>query len=109
MGQTSDSRICRLKIYLYGKICTNLSPDRSYRTCLDADHKALDRKALDMVRLSLTQSIAFNIAKEMTKAFLKEAPTIINENPSTMNKLYLMSHLFNLRITKVVFVVEHLN
>ena len=56
----------------------------------DKEWALLDRKALGTVRLSLSPSVASNIAKEKTTAGLFAALEKMYEKPSASNKVYLM-------------------
>lgn len=58
----------------------------------------LDRKILGVVRLSLSHNIAFNIAKETPTASLMEALVNMYGKPYAMNKVYVMYHIFKLRM-----------
>jgi hypothetical protein len=48
----------------------------------DEEWEVLDRKALGMIRLSLTMSVAFNILKEKTMKELMDALAKLYEKPS---------------------------
>lgn len=69
----------------------------------------LDIKKLDMVCLLLSCNVAFNIAKETITASLMEALANMYEKSSSMNKIHLMSCLFNLRMIEYASTVERLN
>ena len=69
----------------------------------------LDRKALGTIWLCLAMSIAFNISKEMTTNGFMSALTKLYEKPSASNKVYLMKHLFNMKMSEGGSVVDHLN
>eukprot|EP00253_Pinus_taeda_P009048 PITA_09048 len=69
----------------------------------------LDRKALGTIRLCLATSLAFNISKETTKDGLMLALAKIYEKPSASNKVFLMKHLFNMKMSNSGSVVDHLN
>ncbi|KAE8664704.1 hypothetical protein F3Y22_tig00112738pilonHSYRG00095 [Hibiscus syriacus] len=73
------------------------------------DWALLDRKALGVIRLTLSRNIAFNIAKEKTTAGLMAALSSMYEKPSASNKVHLMRRLFNLRMTEGTSMAQHLN
>jgi hypothetical protein len=69
----------------------------------------LDRKALGMIRLCLTMSVAFNILKEKTIEHMMNALDKLYEKPLASNKVFLMKRLFNMKMSEDGFVVDHLN
>jgi hypothetical protein len=75
----------------------------------DKEWKILDRKALGMIRLSLTTSMAFNILKEKTMKDMMDALAKLYEKPSMSNKVFLMKRLFNTKMLEAEFVADHLN
>ncbi|KAE8686024.1 cytochrome P450 71A9-like [Hibiscus syriacus] len=68
-----------------------------------------DRQALEVIRLTLSRNVAFNIAKEKTTAGLMAALSSMHEKPSASNKVHLMRRLFNLQMTEGASVAQHLN
>ena len=58
----------------------------------------LDRKALGSIQLCLAPSMEFNIAKAKMMKELIETLKKLYENPSTSNKVFLMKHLFNMKM-----------
>lgn len=62
--------------------------------------EVLDKKALGTIRLSLSSSIAFNISKEKTIEDLMAAIAWLYGKPSTLNKVFLMKMLFNMKMTE---------
>ena len=58
----------------------------------------LDRKALGKIWLCLMVSLAFNILKETTKKGLIKALEKLYEKPSASYKVFLMKHLFNMKM-----------
>ena len=52
--------------------------------------KLKDRQALGLIRLTLSRNVAFNIVKEKTTSSLLKALSNMYEEPSGMNKVYLM-------------------
>ena len=69
----------------------------------------LDRKALGSIQLCLAPSVAFNITKvKMTEDLMKTLATLY-EKPSTSNKVFLMKHLFNMKMAEGGYVIDHLN
>ena len=71
--------------------------------------KLKDRKALGMVRLTLSRNVAFNIIKEKTTLDLMKTLSTMYEKPSAMNKVYLMRRLFNLQMSEGGSIVDHIN
>ena len=70
---------------------------------IDAKWDILDRKALRIVQLCLTASVAFNILKGITTEGLIKALAKLYEKPSASNKVFLM------KISEGGSVVDHLN
>ena len=69
----------------------------------------LDRKALGRIWLCLAPSVAFNITKiKMTEELMKTLATLY-EKPSASNKVFLVKHLFNMKMAEGEFVIDHLN
>ena len=75
----------------------------------DAEWEILDRKALGTVRLYLATSVAFNISKETTIEGLIKVLAKLYEKPSASNNVFLMKHLFNMKMSEGGFVADHLN
>jgi hypothetical protein len=53
--------------------------------------------------------VAFNISKENTMEDLMKALAKLYEKPSTSNKVFLMKHLFNMKMSEGGSIVDHLN
>ncbi|VFQ79143.1 unnamed protein product [Cuscuta campestris] len=75
----------------------------------DADWAGLDRKAMSVIRLSLTKNVAFNILKETTAKGIMEALSNMYEKPSAANKVFLIRELVNTRMKNGSSVTEHIN
>jgi hypothetical protein len=75
----------------------------------DSEWALLDRKALTVIRLSLSRSIVHNVVKEKTTVDLMAALLDMYEKLSANNKVHLMKKLFNLKMTEEASVVQHLN
>jgi len=73
------------------------------------DWEVLDRKALGVIRLSLSKAVTHNILKEKTTAELMEALKKMYEQPSAVNKVHLMKKLFNLSLAEGVSFMSHLS
>lgn len=73
------------------------------------DWDVLDRKALGVIRLSLSKSVTHNILKEKTTEELMEALKKMYEQPSAANKVHLMKKLFNLSMAEGVSFMSHLS
>ena len=75
----------------------------------DEEWEILDIKALGTIRLCLVASIAFNISKEKTMVDLINALAKLYEKPSTSNNVFLMKHLFNMKMSEGGSITDHLN
>ena len=75
----------------------------------DEEWNLLDRKELGTIRLCLTALVAFNISKEKTKEGVMTALGKLYEKPSASNKVFLVKHLFNMKMSENGSVVDHLN
>ena len=69
----------------------------------------LDRKALGSIRLCLASLVKFNITKEKTMEELMETLEKLYEKPFASNKVFLMKHLFNMKMVQGGSIVDHLN
>ena len=69
----------------------------------------LDRKALGTIRLCLDSPMAFNISKQKTTKGVMSALGKLYEKPLASNKVFLIKHLFNMKMLEGGFVVNHLN
>lgn len=58
---------------------------------MDEEWNLLDRKALVVIQLSLTSSVAFNVFEEKTMKDLMDVLKKLYENPSTSNKVFLLN------------------
>ena len=75
----------------------------------DTEWEILNRKALGTVRLCLTTLVAFNISKETTTKGLMQTLVKLYEKPSASNKVFLMKHLFNIKMSEGGYVADNLN
>ena len=75
----------------------------------NAEWDLLDRKALGSIRLCLAPTVAFNITKAKMIEELMQTLARLYEKPSASNKVFLMKHLFNMKIAEGVYVADHLN
>ena len=64
----------------------------------DRDWEILDMKALGSICLYLAPSITFNIKKEKMIVELMETLAKLYEKPSTLNKVFLMKCIFNMKV-----------
>ena len=69
----------------------------------------LSRQALDVVRLRLTRSVAFNVKETTTTTELMQTLSHMYEKPSTINQVYLMCRMFNLKMVDGSSTAEHIN
>ena len=75
----------------------------------DEEWGVLDRKELGTIRLCLASSAAFNISKEKTTEGGMSALSKLYEKPLASNKVFLMKHLFNMKMSEGGSIVDHLN
>ncbi|VFQ69560.1 unnamed protein product [Cuscuta campestris] len=77
----------------------------------DVDWAGLDRKAMSVIRLSLTKNVAFNILKEKTAKGIMEALSNMYEKPSAANKVFLIRELRagEYKDEEGTLVTEHIN
>ena len=69
----------------------------------------LDRKVLRSIRLCLAPSMTFNITQAKTIEDLMKTLATLYEKPSASNKVFLMKHLFNMKMVEGGSVTNHLN
>ena len=82
---------------------------KQYVTMKDEEWEVLDRKALGTIWLFLTFSVAFNISKEKTIEGVMSALSKLYKKPSASNKVFLMKHLFNMKMSEGGSIADHLN
>ena len=101
----------QMEDYLYQKdLYLSLGRKVKQSTAMkDEEWEVLDRKALGTIRLCLASSVAFNISKEITTEGVMSALSKLYEKPSASNKVFLMKHLFNMKMLEGGFVAGHLN
>lgn len=75
----------------------------------DEDWDILDRKTLGNIHLCLAPSVTFNISKTKTIEDLMSTLAKLYEKPSTLNKVFLMKRLFNLKMVEDGSIEDHLN
>ena len=73
----------------------------------DIEWDILDRKALGTIRMCLVTSITFNISKETTIERLMSTLAKLYEKPLASNKVFIMKHLFNMKMSEGGYVVDH--
>lgn len=73
----------------------------------DTEWSKLNRKALSVIRLTLTRNVAYNVAKETTAYGIMKALANTYDKPSTLNKLHLVRRLFELKMAEGGSVPEH--
>jgi len=76
---------------------------------IDTEWDILNRKALRTIHLCLAALVAFNISKEMTIEGLMSTLAKLYERPLASNKVFLMKHLFNMKMSEGGSIVDHLN
>jgi hypothetical protein len=83
--------------------------EKKSMTMKDKEWEVLDKKALGMTQLSLVPSVAFNISKEREAKELIDALAKIYEKNLVYNKVFIMKILFNMNMSEVGSVADHLN
>ena len=66
----------------------------------DTEWDILDKKALGTIRLCLAASVVFNISKETKTEGLMSTLAKLYEKPLASNKVFLMKHLFNMKMSE---------
>ena len=64
----------------------------------DEEWEVLDRKELGTIQLCLALSVAFNISKQKTIEGVISTLSKLYEKCSTSNKVFLIKHLFNMKM-----------
>ncbi|CAM8913540.1 unnamed protein product [Rhodiola kirilowii] len=75
----------------------------------DGEWKLLDRKAMSVIRLSLSRDVAYYTVKANTTKEMLDTLSALYEKPSATNKVHLMRRLFNLRMAEGAIVAKHLS
>jgi hypothetical protein len=75
----------------------------------DEEWDILDRKALGTIRLCLEATMDFNISSEKIMEDLMKKLASLYEKPSASNKVFLMKHLFNMKVSEGGSITDHLN
>ena len=101
----------QMEDYLYQKDSWKLleGKTKNQGSMTNEDWDILDRKALESIQLYLEPSVKFNITKTKTTEELMETLEKLYEKPSTSNKVFLMKHLFNIKMVEGGSFVDHLN
>ena len=84
--------------YLFGKKLHLSLLGEKPTTMKDEEWAILNRQVLEVIRLTLSRSIAHNVVKEKTTADLMKALSAMYEKPSANNNVHLMKKLFNLKM-----------
>ena len=100
-----DGRLSVLEIF----VLTIERKAKNSTAMKDAEWEILDRKTLRTIQLCLAASVAFNISKKTTTKGLIKALAKLYEKPSASNKVFLMKHLFNKKMSEGGSVADHLN
>ena len=108
---STDFTYWRMQIedYLYGRKLHLPLLGTKPETMKTEEWALLDRQVLEVIKLTLSRSIAHNVIKEKTIADLKKALSGMYEKPSANYKMHLMKKLFNLKMTENASVAQHLN
>ncbi|KAL8140771.1 hypothetical protein V2J09_006792 [Rumex salicifolius] len=75
----------------------------------DDEWKLLVRKAMSVVRLSLSRNVAHHTIKTKTTKEMKATLSSMYEKPSTSNKVHLMRSMFNLQMRESAAVANKLS
>eukprot|EP00253_Pinus_taeda_P031108 PITA_31108 len=75
----------------------------------DEEWKMLDRKAKNVIRLCVSNSVLLNVSREATVKALWDKLGTLYQSKSLVNKLFLRKKLYNLRMKDGDSVIEHLN
>ena len=67
----------------------------------------LDRKALGSIQLCLAPLVVFNITKAKTTKDLMKTLVTLHEEPFASKRVFLMKHLFNMKMVEGGFVADH--
>ena len=99
-GQNYQLWKMQMEDYLYQKdLYLSLGKKEKQSTAMkDEEWEVLDRKALGTIRLCLASSVAFNISNEKTTKGVMSALSKLYEKPLASNKVFLMKHLFNMKM-----------
>ena len=76
---------------------------------MDEELDILDREAPVTIQFRLVVSVSFNISKEKTMEDLMNAFVKFYEKPLASNKVFLMKHLFNMKMSEGGSIIDHLN
>ena len=99
----------QIKDYLYGKKLHLPLLEKKPEIIKVKEWALLDKQVLEVIRLTLSRSIAHNVVKKKTTINLMKALSGMYEKPSINNKMHLMRNLFNLKMAKNALVAQHLN
>ena len=94
----------QIEDYLYGRKL-HLPLLREKLEAMKAEEWALlDGQVLEVIRLTLSRSVAHNFVKEKTTTNLMKALSGMYEKSSSNNKVHLMKKLFNLKMVENALV-----
>ena len=101
----------KMEDYLYQKYLYLLLGGKTKQsmTMKDEEWEVLGRKELGTIRLCLVSLVAFNILKGKTIEGVMSALEKLYEKPSASNKVFLMKHLFNMKMSEGGYVADYLN
>jgi hypothetical protein len=89
-----------LKIFFYGNDLYQHLLGEQLDNMYDSEWALLDRKALAIIRLSMSRSVVHNVVKEKTTMSLMATLSGMYEKPFANNKVHPMKKLFNLKMAK---------
>ena len=69
----------------------------------------LDRKTLGSIQLCFAPSVTFNITEVKMMEELMETLAKLYKKPFASNKVFLMKHLFNMKMIEGGSIADHLN
>ena len=76
---------------------------------IEEDWEILDRKEVGSIQLCLAPYVTFIISKEKMILELMKTLAMLHEKPLALNKVFLMKHLFNMKMGERGYIVNHLN
>ncbi|KAL6529536.1 hypothetical protein OROGR_015159 [Orobanche gracilis] len=99
----------QIEEYLYQKGLHEPLTGQKPEKMAEAEWALLDRKALGIVRLSLTRNVAYNIVNEKTTHGLIQTLSNMYEKPTAANKVHLIRQLVNQKMAQGAPVADHIN
>ncbi|RVX10708.1 Retrovirus-related Pol polyprotein from transposon TNT 1-94 [Vitis vinifera] len=105
----NDIPITHIEDYLYGRKLHLPLLGTKPESMKVEEWAFLDKQVLEVIRLTLSRSVAHNVVKEKTTADLMKALSGMYEKLSANNKVHLMKKLLNLKMVENASIAQHLN